>query len=59
MKLNEYNEGPKWYDSLTKEQQYDWYVHIKETLPMWRQTMGDVSQLEHAIKDYEVRNNIV
>jgi hypothetical protein len=58
-KLNEYNDSPKWINELTKEQQYEWYVRIKESLPIWRQMRSDITELEQAIKDYEIRNNIL
>jgi hypothetical protein len=44
---------------MTKEEQYEWYVRIKASLPIWRQITDDISDLEQAIKDYEDRNNIV
>jgi hypothetical protein len=57
--LNEYQKRPKWIDELTKEQQHEWYLRIKKSLPQWRNIKGDISDLEAAIKDYEIRNNIV
>jgi hypothetical protein len=56
--LNELKNYPKWIDSLTKDQQHEWYIRIKESLPKW-QKLGDTTELEQAIKDYEIRNNIV
>lgn len=56
--LNEYHDYPKWIDSLTKEQQYEWYIYIKKSLPQW-QKMRDTTELEMAIKEYETKNNIV
>jgi hypothetical protein len=57
-KLDEYKDYPKWIDSLTKEQQYEWYVRIKKSLPLWAD-MLDITELEQAIKDYEIRNKIL
>ncbi len=59
MKLNEYRDHPKWLNELTKEQQHEWYLVIKASLPQWRRIRGDVSDLEAAIREYEIRNNIV
>ena len=56
--LNELKNYPKWIDTLTKEQQYEWYVNIKKSLPQW-QKIGETNELELAIKEYEIRNNIV
>ncbi len=57
--LNEYDRRPVWIDTMTKEQQYEWYLKIKASLPLWKKMKGDVSELEHAIKEYENRNGIV
>ena len=58
-KLTEFRVYPNWINSLTKEQQHEWYLRIKNSLPLWRVLRDDVSYLEQAIKDYEIRNNIV
>jgi hypothetical protein len=58
-KLNELKDYPKWIEHLTKEQQYEWYLRIKNSLPQWRLLRNDISDLERAIKDYETRNNII
>ena len=56
--LNEYKDYPKWIDSLTKEEQYQWYLNIKKSLPTFEK-IGDAESLKKAIAEYEVRNNIV
>lgn len=58
-KLNEYNDRSSWIDTMTKEQQHEWYLKFKETLPLWNKiTGGHSDELEAAIRDYELRNNI-
>ena len=58
-KLNEYKNRPSWIDTMTKEQQHVWYLKIKETLPLWNKiTNGQTDEIEAAIRDYELRNNI-
>jgi len=57
--LNEYNRRPAWIDTMTKEQQHERYLKIKESLPLWNKIMnGQTDELEAAIRDYELRNNI-
>lgn len=56
--LNELKNYPEWIDALSVEQLNEWYTHIKQSLPLW-QKMGNTAELELAIKDYEIRNNIV
>ena len=55
--LYEYKQVPGWIASLTKEEQYSWYIKIKQSLPQLK-NVGDISELEKAIKDYELKNNI-
>lgn len=55
--LNEYESSPKWIKTLTKEQQYQWYLKIKETLPRL-QKLGPTDDLENAIIEYEKKNGI-
>lgn len=57
-KLTEYREYPKWIDTMTKDEQHEWYLRIKKTLPMFKERI-DTSVLEAAIKEYEMRNGIV
>jgi hypothetical protein len=57
-RINELKKYPNWIDTLTKEQQYAWYVSIKKSLSQW-QELGDITELELAIKEYEIKNNIV
>lgn len=45
-------------DSMTAEEKYQWYLRIKESLPLLKKTR-DTSELEKAIKDYEHRNEIL
>jgi len=60
MNLQEYNERKKYIDSLTKEQQYEWYQKVRESLPKLRTFMSDeqVSEIIAAIENYEQRNGI-
>ena len=39
-------------NSMTTEEKYQWYLRIKESLPLLKKTR-DTSELEKAIKDYE------
>lgn len=55
--LNELHTYPKWIDAMTKKQQYEWYLEIKKSLHIW-QKLGDSSELEQALKEYEIKNNI-
>jgi hypothetical protein len=55
--LNEFNNN-KVIDSLTDEERYEWYLRIKESLPILKRNM-DVTALEIAIKEYELRHGIV
>ena len=55
--LNEYNDYPKWIDSLTEEQRYEWYLRAKEFVLRFKST-SDTSRLENAITNYEIRNGI-
>jgi hypothetical protein len=45
-------------NSMTAEEKYQWYLRIKESLPLLKKTR-DTSELEKAIKDYEHRNGIL
>ena len=57
--LNEYNKHALWFQTLSKEEQHEWYLTIKESLPLWKEiTNGQTDDLEIAIIDYELRNNI-
>ena len=60
MNLQEYNERKKYIDSLTKEQQYEWYQKVRESLPKLRTFMSDeqVSEIIAAIENYKQRNGI-
>ena len=55
--INEYKDYPKWVDALSKEDQYQWYLRAKKSLPLFK-TLNDTTELEQAIFEYEVRNNI-
>lgn len=57
--LNELQNYPKWINSLTKEQQYEWYLRAKEIVVRLQQMGDDSSGLEDAIRSYEKRNSIV
>jgi hypothetical protein len=52
-------DHPVWIDTLTKEQQYEWYCRAKKFLVRFKETEDDFVDLEKAIKDYEVRNGIL
>lgn len=54
-RIKELKDNLKWVDSLTSEQQHQWYLTIKESLPIWRE-IGGVEELERAVLDYETRN---
>jgi ribosomal protein L29 len=58
-KITEYKDisNNEKIDSLTDDERYDWYLRIKETLPNLKKTR-DTTQLENAIKEYEIRHNI-
>lgn len=43
---------------LTDEERYQWYLRIKESLPLLQKTR-DVTDLQTAVKDYERRHGIV
>ena len=57
--INEYAEKscPKWIAELTKEQQHEWYLKIKQLLPAMK-NLGNMARLEKSIAEYEHRNNI-
>ncbi len=55
--LSEYNRRPVWVDSMTKEKQHGWYLLAKKILPRLKD-IDDVSRLNDAIKDYEVKTGI-
>lgn len=57
-KLNELRNYPKWIDSLTTEQRYQWYLRAKDIVIRLKRMGDDTTDLEVAIKDYEVRNGI-
>jgi hypothetical protein len=57
--LTEYNNYPKWIDTLTKEQQYEWYCRAKKFLVRFKESEDDIGELEKAVKDYEVKNGIL
>lgn len=44
-------------DALTDEERYQWYLRIKESLPLWRE-LGSAEELEQAIIEYEQRHKI-
>jgi hypothetical protein len=54
--LKDINNNAK-IDALTDEERYQWYLRIKESLPLWRE-IGKAEQLEQAILDYERRHGI-
>lgn len=59
-KLNEYNNRTSWIKTLSKDEQHEWYLTIKESLPIWKELMnGQTDDLELVIKEYELRNNIL
>jgi hypothetical protein len=56
--LNEYNRRPAWIDTMTKEKQHEWYLQAKKILPRLKNIGDDVSRLNDAIRNYEIRNGI-
>lgn len=50
--INEYKDYPKWIDTLSTEEQYQWYLKIKESLPVLKKS-GDTTRIEKAIAEYE------
>ena len=44
--------------SMTAEEQYQWYLRIKESLPKLKHLFSTTA-LEEAIAEYEQKNNIV
>ena len=44
-------------DSMSKEEQYAWYLRIKASLPLLK-TIGETGELESAIIEYEHEENI-
>ena len=44
-------------NSMTPEEQYQWYLRIKQDLPQLRR-ISNVSELEKAIIEYEHRKGI-
>ena len=56
--LNELHTYPKWIDTMTKEQQYEWYLQAKKSIPTFEK-FGDVARLKQAIAEYEIKHNIV
>lgn len=56
--LTELHSYPKWIDTLTTEQRHEWYLRIKESLPIWRE-LGDSEELEKAVIEYEHRHGIL
>jgi hypothetical protein len=53
--LNEYNDYPKWIDTLTPEQVREWYHHAKQLLLT---PSGYDKRLAQAVADYESRHGI-
>lgn len=56
-KISEYIQNPKWIENITPEEQHEWYLLAKRDLPRFKK-MGDASDLENAIIDYEKRHGI-
>jgi hypothetical protein len=57
--INEYRDEPNWISSLTKEQQYEWYLRAKQVLVRLEHMGDDTTRLNNAIQDYESRTGIV
>ena len=58
MELKEYRQRPKWIDSLTDTDRYEWYLFAKKNLSDMKRR-GDCSALEQAILEYEKKNGII
>ena len=57
-KLTEYKDiNTNAINSLTPNQQREWYLRIKNSLPQLKE-LGSTIALERAILDYEKRNGI-
>jgi hypothetical protein len=55
--LKDINNNAK-IDALTDEERYQWYLRIKESVPLLKKTR-DTADIEAAIRDYENKNGIV
>lgn len=53
--LNEFKDYPRWIDSLTKEEQYNWYLRAKEVIEILNRLGDDTVDLNAAILNYETR----
>jgi len=56
--LNEYNDYPKWIDSMTKERQYEWYLYAKKEAIRLQENGKNADALIYAISEYELRHGI-
>lgn len=56
-KITEYSQHPKWIDNLSSEEIHKWYITVKRDLDKFKE-LGDASDLEQAILDYEKRYGI-
>lgn len=52
--ITEYKDYPKWIDTVTKEEQYQWYLRAKELLPILERTIS-TEKLREAIAHYETQ----
>jgi len=57
-KLTEYREYPKWIDTMTKDEQHEWYLWAKNELLPTLNRFSNTDILETAINDYEEKNNL-
>lgn len=56
--LNEYNDYPKWIDTMTEERQYEWYLYAKKEAVRLQEKDKNISALLTAISEYESRHGI-
>jgi hypothetical protein len=56
--LKEISENIKLIRALTDEEQYQWYLRIKESLPDLK-LLFSIEDIELAIADYEQRHNVI
>jgi hypothetical protein len=54
-KLTEYKNYPPWVDTVTAEEQYQWYVYVKQVVET---SLDGNETLLQAIRKYEVTHNI-
>ena len=58
-KLTEYKDYPHWIDSITPEEQHQYYVFAKKIVTDSSQVVDDsIKKLAQAVADYELKHNI-